>query len=115
MSGEGTVTMQAPLSPSPGTPGEGRGGGSFACADNKAPSPTLPRRTGRGSRGTGTGWRWLAAVGVVCVGQATALSQARTSWTDGAHDGQWGNPANWSNGVPDANTLASFGGEDGTR
>jgi 4-amino-4-deoxy-L-arabinose transferase-like glycosyltransferase len=53
------------LTPSPGTPGEGGGGGAFGEIPKQAPTPTLPRSTGRGgeisARPSHSSGRWAVA------------------------------------------------------
>jgi autotransporter-associated beta strand protein len=39
---------------------------------------------------------------------AWAQSVPRTNWTGAGGDSRWDNPANWSDGVPDASTEATF-------
>src|SRR5688500_15535610 len=46
----------------------------------------------------------LSAAGSIARAQAAPT----TDWTGAAGDHLWGNPANWSNGAPDANTGATF-------
>jgi autotransporter-associated beta strand protein len=61
------------------------------------------------------GARRLVFQTMVLVGTATgAFGAGSTNWTGAGRDGQWANPANWSNGVPDADTVATFYGPDGS-
>jgi autotransporter-associated beta strand protein len=62
------------------------------------------------------GTRRLVLQAAVILSTATgALAAGTTNWTGAGRDGQWGNPANWTNGVPDAGTVATFYGPDGSR
>ena len=70
-----SVSLSACLSPSPGTPGEGRGEGLRAAGDSNEDPHTNPLP---GYRERGPEW---PAVGFVCSGGHTAIYAIR-SWTD---------------------------------
>jgi hypothetical protein len=57
--------LMAAVIPSPGTPGEGQGGGS--SVQLKDPTPTLPRSTGGGRRGSISGPRSAARCYMRCI------------------------------------------------
>lgn len=60
---------------------------------------------------TGSKWCWCV-VAVLAFASPLAAQERTTRWSRGGGNNLWSNPLNWDNGVPDANTVALFTGND---